>query len=131
MSDTFENNTILIIDDEDDFRFLLKEKLESFGFNIIEAEKGNQGVIQALRQSPDIILLDLNLPDMRGEQVWKELQQEPDLKEIPVIILTAKMRAEDHFFGDRIPKKDFITKPYDIQELIDRIKTKIDRANKK
>jgi CheY-like chemotaxis protein len=83
-----KKNTILIAEDEIDLRSLLKNKLESEGFNVLEAENGKVGLEVAINQHPDMILLDIIMPVMDGLSMLKELKQNEQGRNIPVIILS-------------------------------------------
>ena len=87
-------NTILIVEDEIDLRTLLKEKLESEGFNILEAENGKDGLDASLEKHPDIILLDVVMPVMDGFTMLGELRKDEWGKNVPVIILSNLGEAE-------------------------------------
>lgn len=112
---------ILIIDDNDDQREILMQRLMFAGYEVIDADKGFKGIDVALLEKPDIVILDLMMPGMSGYEVWREFQKVPELKKIPIIILTAKRRADDKFFGTSVPMKSFISKPYESSVLIERI----------
>jgi len=89
-----KKNTILIVEDEMDLRELLKNKLESEGYNVLEADNGRVGTDMALSQHPDIILLDIIMPQMDGLSMLKELRQDEWGKNVPVIILSNLSEAE-------------------------------------
>lgn len=119
------NYRILIIDDNEELRLVLGDRLRSEGFEILEAEDGTSGLEAVRKQKPDVILLDLMMPDMRGEQVWKAIQNDSELKEIPILIVTALRQSQDRYWGKSMPHEDFFSKPYDAEALIRRIRQKI------
>ncbi len=112
---------VLIIDDEEDFCFFVRENLNhTEQFEVFVATNGVYGVDLARRQKPDIILLDLMMPDMSGEQVADELNQSDEIAGIPKIFLTALATRADT--GDNVLKKTgdsyFIAKPVRTKELV-------------
>ena len=120
---------ILIIDDEEDLRLLLKDRLIDEGFSVVEAEDGLKGVDVAISERPDLIVLDLMMPIMTGEQCWAEIKRHPDVKDTPFIILTAKRKYQDRYWGNSMPPQDFFSKPYRFPDLLKRIRQKL--ASKK
>lgn len=115
---------ILLIDDEEDFCFFVKGNLEAGGqFKVLAVQNGSEGLESAKGTRPDLILLDMVMPDMSGDEVAQELARDPVLKDIPVIFLTAIVTRED--IGDqnisRIGDRYFIAKPIDTQGLIQAI----------
>jgi len=117
---------ILIIDDEDQIRRFLRLSLEGKGFKILEAESGNEGLqaLQSLR--PDLLLLDLGLPDRDGASVLTELRLWSD---IPVIILTARDGEDDVVALLEAGADDYVTKPFAVPELQARIKAALRRTS--
>ncbi|MFM2375459.1 MAG: hypothetical protein RLZZ165_556, partial [Bacteroidota bacterium] len=110
---------ILVAEDEDAIRFLLKENLEYEGYEVIEAENGLAGLEHAEKSSPDLILLDLMLPQMSGMEVCKRLRSTGNT--VPVIMLTSRGQQMDKVIGLKAGADDYITKPFDILELCARI----------
>src|SRR5687767_7062860 len=101
---------ILLIDDEDDFREILKARLIFEGFDVIDAPDGAKGLNLILNERPDLVLLDLMMPEMTGYQVWTQLHKMKELHQIPILILTAKSHATDKFWGASMSAYDYITK---------------------
>lgn len=116
---------ILIIDDEEDLRLLLRERLEASGFSIVEAADGLAGMEVAANEKPDLIIFDLMMPVMTGEQFWAALRRHPDLKTVPTIVLTAKRQYQDHYWGRSMPTQDFFSKPFKFDDLLKRIHQKL------
>lgn len=103
---------ILIIDDEKDFCFFVKENLESIGdYNVQAAYTGEDGLISARKDKPDLIILDLLMPKMDGRAVMAELKKDPLTAGIPVLILTALDFVEARRLMPDIPKEAYIAKP--------------------
>lgn len=116
---------ILIIDDDVNIINLLAKRLTQEGFNIISAKDGKHGVELAASQLPDIILLDLLMPEMSGKDVLKEIKNNPSTSLIPVIIVSAVADTEDKIDGLALGANDYIVKPFRFQEVIARINTQL------
>ena len=116
---------ILLIDDEKDFCFFVKGNLENTGeFEVIATSSGKDGIKLAYREKPDLILLDLNMPEMSGGEVAQFLSDRPETKAIPIAFLTALI-TEDEVGSERmanIGEKIFIAKPIATSDLIANIK---------
>ena len=122
---------ILIVEDEKDIIKMLRYNLEKEGFKVIDASDGEDAQDLALRQHPDLILLDLMLPGMDGLEVCKALKKESKPCSIPIIMLTAKSQESDKVVGLELGADDYITKPFSPRELIARIKAVLRRVNDK
>ena len=122
------NKKILIIEDEQDLIKGLKLNLSDEGYNIDWAVNGKDGLRKAIEESPDLIILDIMLPEVNGLDVCRELRH----KNIntPVIMLTAKGEEIDKVVGLEIGADDYITKPFSIRELIARIKARLRSAER-
>jgi DNA-binding response OmpR family regulator len=114
---------ILIIEDEQDLIKGLKLNLSDEGFVVDWAVDGVEGLRKAIEETPDLIILDIMLPEMNGLEVCRELRQKKI--NIPIIMLTAKGEEIDKVVGLEIGADDYITKPFSIRELIARIKVRI------
>lgn len=114
-----DHGTVLVIEDEQPIRRFLKPSLQSQGFKVIEADRGEEGLALASSHNPDIVLLDLGLPDMDGLEVVKRLREWTDL---PVIILTARGKEKDKIAGLDAGADDYLTKPFDVGELLARMR---------
>ena len=122
---------ILIVEDEKDIIKMLEYNLEKEGFKVIDARDGEDALDLAVRQHPDLILLDLMLPGMDGLEVCKALKKEVKTGSIPIIMLTAKSQESDKVVGLELGADDYITKPFSPRELIARIKAVLRRATEK
>jgi len=120
--------TILVIDDEVDILDLLEMILEVEGYHVITAGDGSQGLQLAETHQPDLILLDLMMPGMDGYAVVEMLKAKPDLATIPVIMLTALAQANERIQGLTAGAVDYITKPFESQELVLRIESVLSRT---
>jgi len=116
---------ILLIDDEKDFCFFVKCNLEDTGeFKVIATSSGKKGIKLACKEKPDLILLDLNMPEMSGGEVAQFLSDRPDTKSIPIVFLTALI-TEDEVGSEsmaNIGGNNFIAKPIGTKDLIANIK---------
>lgn len=121
-------NTIVIIDDESQIRKILSITLESNGFKVIEAENGKDGIIHVATSHPQLVILDLGLPDRDGLTVLKELRTWTN---IPVIILSVRNSEEDIVKALDLGADDYLTKPFNTSELLARIRANIRRSIQK
>jgi CheY-like chemotaxis protein len=112
---------ILYVEDNDDNVYMLKNRLSRAGFTVIIASNGNQGVAMAASERPDLILMDLTLPDIDGEEVTRRIRADPATKRIPVIALTANAMHSDRDKALAAGCDDFDTKPVDMPRLLAKI----------
>jgi DNA-binding response OmpR family regulator len=123
--DSFRNRVILVVDDEERMARFVHLNLEHDGFRVVEAYRGLQA-IQALRDLlPDLVLLDIMLPDMDGFEVLKMIRE---ISSIPVIMLTAKGEEDDRVRGLELGADDYVTKPFSPRELVSRVRAVLRRA---
>lgn len=113
---------ILVVDDEDHIVELITYNLISSGYDVISADNGIDALKIAKEEKPNLILLDLMLPGLDGFDVCKAIRGESDIKEIPIIMLTAKGEELDKILGLELGADDYMTKPFSIRELLARIK---------
>jgi DNA-binding response OmpR family regulator len=116
---------ILIIEDEPDLLRGLALNLKAQGYNVLTAARGDAGVEQALRERPELILLDIMLPGMNGLDVCRELRRKGF--DAPIIMLTAKAEEMDRVVGLEIGADDYVTKPFGLRELLARIRVRLRR----
>jgi len=122
-------HTVLIVEDEADLRETLAYSLETEGFVVKAAGSGAEGLAQALtRPPPDLVLLDLMLPDLSGLEVCRRLRAEPATAAVPVIMLTAKGEEIDRVVGFEVGADDYVTKPFSARELILRMRAVLRRG---
>jgi DNA-binding response OmpR family regulator len=119
--------TILVIDDDSIVAKSVELSLRHDGFQVSVANSGVDGLRLARRESPDLIILDIIMPGMDGYAVCRELRADPLLGDVPVLFLTAKVKDEDKIEGFRAGGDDYLTKPFNIDELILRVKAIIRR----
>lgn len=123
-------NKILIVDDEPDIIDLLSFNLQSEGYAVISAGSGLDAITLAASQKPDLILLDIMLPEKDGREVIQEIRKNPATENIPVIFLTAKDSEFDEVLGLELGADDYIIKPIRIQKLLARIKAVLRKSQK-
>ena len=121
---------ILLVDDIPSNLNFLSDILSQEGFGIILATHGKEAVSTARRELPDLILLDIAMPDMDGYSVCEELKSDPSTRDIPVMFLTARNEREDIIRGFEVGAVDYIMKPFSYTELIARVKTQLELRNK-
>ena len=117
--------TVLVIDDEPQIRRLLRVTLEANGYRVFDATTGQEGIAEAAQRRPDIILLDLGLPDMDGVSVLKRLRE---WSRVPVVILTVRDREADKIAALDHGADDFVTKPFSTGELLARLRVALRHA---
>ncbi len=120
---------ILIIDDVQENVFMLQHRLEKEKYNIITANDGETGIELAKKELPDLILLDIMMPGKNGLQVCQELCENESTKNIPIILVTAKVAADDIRIGLEVGAFDYIKKPFNKIELLARVKTALKYAD--
>jgi DNA-binding response OmpR family regulator len=119
---------VVCIEDEPEMIDLIKLILSRKGFEVLGANGGKEGLELIRENSPDLILLDLMMPEMDGWQVYQQLKADDSTKDIPVIVVTAKAQNIDKVLGLHIAKvDDYIPKPFSLQELIDRVEDVLSR----
>ena len=121
---------ILIVDDEANIRQLVKYNLEKESYQVLEAEEGLQGIRLAKTEKPDLMLLDLMLPQMDGLEVCRSLKGNPATAALPIIMLTAKSEEIDKVIGLELGADDYMTKPFSPRELVARVKAVLRRSQK-
>lgn len=119
--------TVLLIDDEIKVLEIVSAYLERERFNVISAQNGNDGLM-LLKSKPDIIILDLMLPDMEGEDICRIIREDSD---VPIIMLTAKTVVDDRVKGLLLGADDYIVKPFSPKELVARVITILRRVRQK
>ena len=122
---------ILIIDDEKDLVESIEYNLKKEGFTVSKAYDGQAGLKSAREKSPDLIILDLMLPEISGMDLCKIIKKEDRTAAIPIIMLTAKTSQVDKIVGLEIGADDYLTKPFDMRELIARIRAILKRSGVK
>jgi DNA-binding response OmpR family regulator len=118
--------TILVVDDKANVRRLLQDYLAEQGYNVVGAENGQVALFVARAEKPDLILLDIMMPEMDGYEFMRTYRQE---KSTPIILLTAKMEETDKVIGLELGADDYVTKPFGLRELVARMRAVLRRVN--
>jgi phosphate regulon transcriptional regulator PhoB len=113
---------ILVVDDEPDVVQLIDYNLKAAGYDVITAADGEEALKKARASGPDLIILDLMLPEVEGLDVCKILRREPSTSAIPIVMLTAKASETDRVLGLELGADDYVTKPFSPRELVLRVK---------
>ncbi|OHB62654.1 MAG: DNA-binding response regulator [Planctomycetes bacterium RBG_13_50_24] len=122
------NERILIVDDEEDILELVRYNLDKNGYKVITATSGEQAIIEAGGKTPDLIILDLMLPDIDGLEVCRKLKSDVKTERIPIIMLSAKGEETDIVTGLELGADDYVTKPFSPKVLIARIRRLLHRT---
>lgn len=121
-------HTLLIIEDDVDTSQMLRVYFEAQGYRVVTALTGREGIEKSRSESPDLVLLDVRLPDIEGFEVGQQLQEDVRTSRLPVIFVTERRGRDDRIAGLKLGAIDYITKPFDVQELRLRIRNALRRA---
>ncbi len=119
--------TVLVVDDAENLRVLLKSYLTQEGYRVVTANNGREALFAARQDKPDIIILDLMMPEMGGYDFMRHYSREGNA---PIILLTAKIEESDKVLGLELGADDYVTKPFSMRELAARIRAVLRRAGK-
>ena len=119
---------ILIVDDEEDIIRILEKRLSVAGYEVSSALDGSQLIKKIKAINPDLVILDVMLPEIGGFQIKKQLNENPETSHIPVIFLTAKQSVPDKLEGFYLGGEDYITKPFEHEELLARVQRVLKRS---
>ncbi len=114
--------TILVIDDDELVSRTLQRALKVYGYQVMVAHSGTEGLQLARRHQPDLFILDIMMPGADGYQVCRQIRGDPLLSDLPVLFLTARLKDEDKIEGFRAGADDYLTKPFNMEELQLRVK---------
>ena len=120
---------VLIVDDERDLVRLLEFNLQEAGFETAAAYAGEEALQKARQRIPDLIVLDLMLPDIPGNEVCRQLKASPRTRHVPVLMLTARTEEVDRVVGFEVGADDFVTKPFSVRELVLRVRAILRRGS--
>lgn len=130
MTGPAQPRTLLVVEDDVDNSNLLRMYFAGHGYTVNVTRYGADAIDEARKRAPDLVLLDINLPDISGFQVCKDLRQSPRTNHIPIIFLTERSAQSDRVAGLSAGAQDYITKPYDLEELRLRIHNLIARSER-
>jgi DNA-binding response OmpR family regulator len=119
-----DKNKILVVDDETKITDVLRLYLERDGFQVLSASNGNQAIDKATSYKPDLIILDLNLPDIDGLEVCRTIRKQSN---VPIIMLTGRGEEVDKIVGLELGADDYVTKPFSAREIVARVKAVLRR----
>ncbi|MEK9861542.1 MAG: response regulator [Limisphaerales bacterium] len=122
---------VLVVDDEPDAIELIRFNLKASGYDVLTAEDGEEALLKARKFSPDLILLDVMLPEIDGLEVCKILRRDPATATLPIIMLTAKASEIDRVLGLEFGADDYVTKPFSPRELVLRVRNLLKRKESK
>lgn len=114
--------TILIVEDVEDHLEIVKLILEQHSYSVISATNGKSGLEMADKMKPDLIILDVMLPEMNGFEVARAVRNNPAINTIPIIMLSVKTNQEDVEAGYRAGANEYISKPFSLEELVKKVK---------
>ena len=120
--------SVLVIDDDADIRGLLRELLARAGYEVVDSSNGREGLRALYGSSPDLVLLDVSMPEMDG---WQTLERIRDVSEVPVIMLTARTAELEKVRGLKAGADDYVTKPFGRQELLARVEAHLRRSGER
>jgi two-component system cell cycle response regulator DivK len=113
---------ILVVEDQEDNRQILRDLLTNAGFDMIEAENGEEAIASAQARRPDLILMDIQLPILDGYEATRRIKADPDLKSIPIIVVTSYALSGDEDQARRAGCDDYVAKPFSPRQLLAKIK---------
>jgi two-component system, cell cycle response regulator DivK len=113
---------ILVVEDQEDNRQILRDLLASVDYQMIEASDGEAGVAAAKAEHPDLILMDIQLPVMDGYEATRRIKADPDLKQIPIIVVTSYALSGDEAKARAAGCDSYVTKPYSPRQLLAKIR---------
>jgi len=125
VDESFKNRTILVVDDEERMVRFIRLNLEHDGFRVDEAYNGTEAINQVRSNLPDLVLLDIMLPDVDGFEVLRIIRE---VSSVPVIMLTAKGEEDDRVRGLELGADDYVTKPFSPRELVSRVRAVLRRT---
>ncbi|HET7752587.1 MAG TPA: response regulator transcription factor [Anaeromyxobacteraceae bacterium] len=120
---------VLIVDDERDLLSLVDFNLRQAGFETVLATTGEQALAHVRRRVPDLVILDLMLPDIPGTEICRRIKSDARTRHVPVIMLTAKGEEVDRVVGFELGAEDYVTKPFSVRELVLRVRAVLRRAD--
>lgn len=125
-----QKQQILVVDDDKEIARLLRSYLEKAGFGVLVAYDGQTAVHTLRREKPDLVLLDLMLPDMDGYDITRLVRSDAGLQQIPVIMLTARVEDSDKIVGLELGADDYVTKPFNPAEVVARVRAQLRAKNR-
>src|SRR5437762_4059217 len=112
---------IALIEDDDDIAFTIRLNLEREGYSVILFDRGQEWLASVQQGGFDFVILDLNLPDLDGLTICRELRRDPNTSAVPILMLTARGSERDRVTGLELGADDYLTKPFSVRELVARV----------
>jgi two-component system alkaline phosphatase synthesis response regulator PhoP len=128
MNIAMSNQRILVVDDDKDIVRVLRAYLEQSGYEVLTAYDGNTALHMLMRERPDLVILDLMLPDKDGLDITRVMRGEPALARIYVLMLTARVEDTDKVVGLEVGADDYVTKPFNPREIVARVRSALRRV---
>jgi len=119
---------IVVVDDEQDILEVLDFNLKKAGHEVLTASTGRDGLELALKRNPDLIILDLMLPDLSGTEVCRTIRANTDIRQVPILMLSARGDEIDRVVGFELGADDYVTKPFSVRELMLRVRAVLGRS---
>ncbi len=120
--------SVLLVDDERDLLSLVDFNLRAAGFETVLAATGEQALVALRRRVPDLVVLDVMLPDVSGTEICRQIKTDPRTRHVPVVMLTAKSDEVDRVVGFELGADDYVTKPFSVRELVLRLRALLRRT---
>jgi two-component system, OmpR family, alkaline phosphatase synthesis response regulator PhoP len=120
---------VLIVEDEQGIVHLLRSRLEPEGFQVIAANNGQEGLRAVTEARPDLVILDLTLPDLDGYEVCRRIRRQPETARLPILVLSGRAEEIDKVVMLELGADDYVTKPFNAKELVARVKTLLRRVS--
>ena len=120
---------ILVVDDDTIFRYLVKELLIEEGYDVDDAKNGKEGFEKAKQNRYDLIILDVNMPEMDGFETLNRIREDEDIFDTPVIMLTVRALTEDQLQGFEYGADDYLTKPFENETLLSRVRKILEKKD--
>jgi DNA-binding response OmpR family regulator len=122
--------TVLVVDDDPVILQLLQVNFEMEGFRVLTAGDGEEGLARIRDDHPDVVVCDVMMPKINGLEVLERMKADPDTKDIPIVMLSAKAQSSEIQQGRDLGADDYITKPFDPIELTDRVSALLDKSRR-
>ena len=120
---------ILVVDDEKDLRNLIKRVLVRAKYDVITANNGKEGLTKLYDEAPDMVILDVNMPEMDGWETCQEIRKDPLYKHLPIIMLTVRKTTDDQIKGLNLGSDCYLIKPFYPKELVARVTTLLQKVS--
>lgn len=117
------SRTVFIVEDDQDIAEILRFNLEQKGYRVEWKDNGEEAYERIIKKIPDLLILDISLPGISGIQICRYIKNNPETRQLPVMMLTARTKREDREEGINAGADDYVTKPFNLNDVLERIKT--------